>query len=383
MQDSPRSVAALPLLYGLTFLYVGAHANFLPLWLREAGWSEPQIGWLDGLKYACVLVFPLLWGRVIDRRGEAIGVLRMVAFGSLVAFLPLLFTSGFWPVIIAMTIWAAFRTAVIPTLDAITLSRIRRVGGEYGRYRSWGSAGFILGSLGLGLIVDATDRDIIPWSLAVILAATWLLVVLMRREDPGDNQPRPTLGAIRALLARRPVRAVYGAAFASRFAMHGLYGFLPLHLQDLGVPDWKIPVYWAIGVLSEILLIRNARHLFLGRWSTRVVLSLCFAAAVIQYALTALTDDPDLLLPIMLLHGVTFGVWYVASMVYLGEQVGHEERATAQALFQTASFGLGGTLSAVAAGYLYAAGQGPLMFGCGAAAAVLACVWTLWRFPDG
>lgn len=376
--------ASLRLLYALTFLFVGAHANFFPLWLRDAGWSEPQIGWLDGLRYACVIATPLLWGRLADRRGEAVGVLRLLALGGLISFLPVLVTDAFWPLLIAMTVWAAFRVAQVPTLDAVTLSRIEIAGGEYGRYRSWGSAGFILGSLALGGLIESSSRAVIPWALTGVLIATLLMVLLMPREAirprARDRIAPSLLQASRSLLARRPVRSIYAVAFASRFAMHGLYGFLPLHLADIGVGDAMLPVYWSTGVLSEILLIRRSRRLF-GRWETRSVLGLCFAAAVLQYGLTAAIRDPWALLPVMALHGVTFGVWYVVSMEYLGAHVAHEERATAQALFQLCALGLGGTVSAIVAGYLYASGQGALMFGCGAGAALVGLGWILLRFP--
>ena len=293
-------------LYALTFVYIGAHANFFPLWLREEGWSEPAIGWLDGLKYACVIVFPLLWGQAADRRGEAVGVL-----------------------------------------------------------------------------VEHTDRQLIPAALGAVLLATFLLTLRAAPEPTGPraSAEAPRWATVRALLARRDLRAIYAAGLVSRLAMHGLYGFLPLHLQDLGVPDGTVAVYWSVGVVAEILLIRNTSRLFSGH-ATRTLLATCFLAAVVQYGLTALLTDPTWLLPVMTLHGITFGVWYVASMEWLGARVAHEERATAQALFQTFSFGLGGTLSAVAAGYLYYQGQGSLMFGAGAAVAAVGLVLVLVGFPQ-
>ena len=366
----------LRLLYLLTFLYVGGHGNFFPLWLRESGWTPTELGWLDGVKYMTVIVLPLYWGRLIDRRGDAIGVLKWVALGCLLTFVPVLFSVDFWVVLGALTLWAVFRVGQIPALDALTLSHVKRHGGTYGRFRSWGSLGFIVGGVLLGWLVSATDRSVIPMALMGTLGVTVLLIWSLR---PEPVEPRPATRVaetVKRLLADRSLRAVYIAAFLSRLTQHGLYGFLPLHLQDLGVEDWAVPWFWAVGVMSEILLIRNTRHLFAGR-STRLILVLCFAAAVVQFGLTALVTSPLALLAVMSLHGVTFGVWYVASMEHLGAKVDEADRGTAQALFQITAFGFGGTLSAVAAGYLFEAGSGPLMFGVAAAAStvVVVSVW--------
>ena len=170
------------------------------------------------------------------------------------------------------------------------------------------------------------------------------------------------------------------AALLSRLTQHGLYGFLPLHLERLGVADWWVPAYWSVGVLSEIVLIRNTPRLF-GRLGTRRTLITAASVAVLQFGLMAYWLNPWLLLAVMPLHGITFGVWYVASMEHLGQTVEPESRGVAQACFQISAFGIGGTISAVSAGYLYAAGQGELMFGTAAAVSVTVALVVALTFP--
>ena len=95
----------------------------------------------------------------------------------------------------------------------------------------------------------------------------------------------------------------------------------------------------------------------------------------------AWVTSPLVLLAVMTLHGVTFGVWYVASMEYLGKEVEETQRGTAQALFQITAFGFGGTLSAITAGYLFQAGAGALMFTSAAAASIVVVAITWFAFP--
>lgn len=370
----------LRLLYLLTFLFIGAQGNFFPLWLRHNGWTATELGWLDGFRYAAVIVMPLYWGRLIDRGGDAVRVLKWLAVAGVVGFLPIVWSVDFWVVLGALTVWAMFRVGQIPALDALTLSRVKRHGSTYGRFRSWGSIGFIAGGLLLGWLVEMTDRTVIPGALAITLALT--LIIVWRVPSERIERPSAVKGwsAVKSLLSHRGLRALYLSAFLSRFTQHGLYGFLPLHLKDLGVDDWAVPLYWSVGVMSEVLLIRNTPRLFAGR-STRSILLLCFSVAAIQFACSALVTNPWLLLAIMALHGVSFGLWYVASMEYLGARVDETERGTAQALFQITAFGFGGTLSAITAGYLFQAGAGPLMFTVAAAASIVVVIITWVTFP--
>lgn len=372
----------LRLLYLITFVTIGGHGNFFPLWLRDNGWSATDLGWLDGTKYAMVIVMPLFWGRLIDRRGDTVGVLRWIALGCVLAFVPIVVSVDFWVVLGTMAVWALFRVGQIPALDALALSHVKRHGGTYGRYRSWGSAGFILGGLALGWLVTATSRAAIPLALMATLVLTLVLVWTARPERLEPSQRTPGLETIVRLLRDRGLRAVYLSAFLSRFAQHGLYGFLPLHLQDLGVPDWALPCFWAVGVLSEIALIRNTPRLFKGR-STRLIMTVCFTAAVLQFGLMAIITNPWFLLGVMALHGLSFGVWYVASMEHLGARVAEADRGISQGLFQITAFGLGGTFSAIAAGYLFHAGAGPWMFGAAAVASVgvVAVSWVAFGPP--
>lgn len=379
--ESLRQDGQLRLLYFITFIFVGALGNFLPLWLKDAGWTPADLGWLEATRYATVLVMPLFWGWLIDRWGDAVGVLRLVSVGCFVCLAPLVVSTEFILVLLTLLCFSLFRVGQIPAMDALTLSHVRRHGGEYGRFRSWGSLGFIIGGLMLGVAVELSGRDIIPWALWSTLLLTIAVVFSLRRERwLVQNAQRFKFTLLAPLWTRRDLRALYLAALLSRLTQHGLYGFLPLHLERLGVADWWVPAYWSVGVLSEIVLIRNTPRLF-GRLGTRRTLITAASVAVLQFGLMAYWLNPWLLLAVMPLHGITFGVWYVASMEHLGQTVEPESRGVAQACFQISAFGIGGTISAVSAGYLYAAGQGELMFGTAAAVSVTVALVVALTFP--
>jgi PPP family 3-phenylpropionic acid transporter len=378
--ESRRTGLQIRSLYLFIFLFLGGYGNFFPLWLGDLGWSDPAIGWLEALRYACLLVFPLVWGRLADRWRDSVKTLRWVTFGSALAFVPIVIFHDVIALTIALGVFFAFRVGLVPNTDSVTLSHVRQNGGEYGKIRVWGSAGFIVGGFLLGFLIDRFGRDVVPIPLAILLGITWLLTLRMSPEGRGPKTSERAQRSALELLNDPKLRPLYLITFLSRLASQGLFAFLPLHLQALGVSDAMMPLFWSVGVLSEIVLIRAAPRLF-ASWSNKSILSLCLAAAVLQYALTSLVESPWALLLVMLLHGLSFGVWYVTSVLHIGEHAEPGERSTAQGLFQMVGFGMGGILSSVAAGYLFESGQGRLLFGVATGLAVLTLVAHQRFFP--
>ena len=368
----------LRLHYVILFLFIGAAGNFLPIWFKHIGWDEIEIGWQGAINYSCLCFFPIAWGHLTDLWGRPTKVLRLLSFCCLLAFLPFILTEDVRWLLLATLGFFAFRTGMLTATDGMTLNFLAREGGDYGRIRLWGSLGFIAGGFILGFIVTELGRDVIPLVLEGILILGFGAVLLLRPVPLENKREEAVLHAIFRLLKRPHLRAFYAVAFMSRVASQGLYIFLPIHLMNLGVQDAWVPLYWTVGVASEVVLLHYAERLFQGR-RRRNVLILCFLLATVQHAVTAFITEAEWLLPIMLLHGFSFGVWFYTSVTWLGDAVDERDRARAQGLFHTLGFGFGGVLSSAGAGFLYTLGEGVLLFGVAAAlnllTAILAYCW--------
>lgn len=376
----PPGTYSLRALYLLTFIAIGAYANFVPLWLRHAGWDDPSIGWLTALRASCILAFPLAWGRLSDRIGDSVTTVRVITVASLLAFAPLTTTTEHLPVILCIGAFSVFWVGLIPNVDATVLAHVHRTGEAYSAYRVWGSVGFIAGGFALGALIELLGTAATPAAITGALAALALLALRVSPQPRARTAHGRSFTAVRTLLANPYARGICLIAFASRVSSQGIYIFLPHHLSDLGVRDSFIPAFWSVGVVSEIFMMRAAPRL-LTRFGLRALTAMCCAAGALQFGLIAILDNPWAVLPVMTLHGIAFGVWYVASILALGQHVPESERATAQGLFQMTGYGVGGVISAIGAGYLYGAGQGPLMFGVASALGLVTAVMAFAVMP--
>ena len=352
-----RPLLTLRALYFVIFGFLGGFGNYLPLWLEHYGWTETQMGWLGAVRSGCLILAPLFWGHMADRDGHSRRVLWITALGGVVAFAPMVVTAGLEWVVLSTTLFHLFREGTVPAADTAALDLIEIEGGTFGDNRIWGSFGFIAGGFLIAGVVAIAGRAAIPVALMVLLVVT---VVLVSRLPAATARPVARGPLLKGVLTGAVVR-FFGVLLLWRIAMQGFYQFLPLHLSALGVPDAWVPAYWAVGVLVEVWLFRNAERIF-GPWPSRRVFLLCLVACVIQTGLAAVVTNPWLFLGVMALHGLSFGMAFYTTVVWLGALVPRERRATIQALLYAVAFGVGGAISSAASGYVYAHGAGFSLF---------------------
>ncbi|HEV3242065.1 MAG TPA: MFS transporter [Methyloceanibacter sp.] len=134
----------------------------------------------------------------------------------LLSFLLLRASSGFWQMLFVTLLVACNWTTIMPLIEAVTVSRVRTAGLDYGSVRLWGSGSFILASFGaprwsrvLGVVTIAcgplyrslgSEAYAVMALLALIGAAS--AVLLMRRRWRGQRvvgpiqvQPQSAAGA--------------------------------------------------------------------------------------------------------------------------------------------------------------------------------------------
>ena len=373
--------------YLLVFIYLGAQGNYLPLWLKSAGWSESQTGLVFSLRYLAIIIVPVFWGAYSDKHGAS-AALRVISIGAILCFSPLLFTNTVLFVTAALTLFAMFRVGIIAVADSLAITHVERFGGDFGRLRQWGSFGFIAGGFLLGGVSQWTgSRDYIPLTLWIILLATAALAYGLPKQGPttaSSDESTASWSSMLSLLRQPKMLRFLGVVLLWRLSSQGLYAMLPLHLAELGVSDSWVAGFWAVGVISEITMFRLAPRWFAPR-GQKSVLVLCFVSCIVQYTLLAVVKDHIGVAAIMLLHGLSFGMAYYTCVTWRGDAITPAIRAAGQGLFQVVAFGIGGAISTIAAGLLFEAGAGTLLFSSAATAATITLVaaGVLLRTEDG
>ncbi len=378
--SAPKGAGIVPL-SGFYFLYFGALGvtlPFFPAYLKSLSLTASQVGILLALPPLFSLFAPPLWGHLADRTGRADLVLSALCFGACACFSFLLTTDRFAALFLATAAYASFNSSITPLIDSLTLQRIASSGGTFARVRLYGSIGFVLSSSIFGISVKVIDRTTVVAPLCLMVGyLVWSLAIRARSVSIAPRGPLSGLG----LLADGDLALFLAATCLHWIACAPFHGTFSIHLQALRLPPTVVGLAAALGVLAE-----TAFMYFYPRFSHRIagkhLLFVAFVASSLRWMGMALVDRSAMIILLSLIHGLTFGAFYVASVGYVANRVPPQLRASGQALFVSVTFGIGGLIGYLTSGVGYDALGGHRLFAMAGLVELLAAGLILRIKPD-
>jgi PPP family 3-phenylpropionic acid transporter len=193
---------------------------------------------------------------------------------------------------------------------------------------------------------------------------------LLLPPDTGRPVDHPSVRRAAEVLKRPEVLRFLAACVLSQ-ASHGpYYVFFSLHLRRAGLPNVTLGFLWSVAIGCEILMMLRMPSV-LSRFGTTGTITLCLVAATVRWTLCALTVNPSALVLAQALHAATFAAFHVAAVTHTWEVFGRDRSATGQAIYSSATYGLGNILGMVGSGLLKDRLRTPTLFAAGAVTAVL------------
>jgi PPP family 3-phenylpropionic acid transporter len=319
----------LGLFYSALCAAIGIQLPFFPLWLEAKDLDARMIGFVLATPML-VRVFSIpIATRQADRRRALREAILATSFASAAGFIALGFAEGSLAILILYSLVSIALTPVMPLTDAYALRGLAQVGRAYGPVRLWGSAAFIAGSFGTGLIVDSIAARNLVWLMA---AATVVTVASALALAPLGTPPRPPVErepSHKDLLLTPGFIAVAMAAGFIQASHAVYYGFSTLDWKAAGLDGTTIGLLWALGVVAEITLFALSGRLPSALVPT-VLLAIGAGGAMLRWTAMAL-DPPVLLLPFLqCLHGLSFGATHLGTMAFLARAAPPGLAATAQ-----------------------------------------------------
>jgi PPP family 3-phenylpropionic acid transporter len=353
--QAPRRFARrLALFYGAIFAIIGCHLPFFPVWLRAVGIDAAWIGIISAVpavtRFTILPVVTSLAERHAAVRGAMIATAIITALGFAVIgtqHVPL-------AVFLAYAVTSAAWTPTVPLTDAYALRGVARYGLDYGPLRLWGSAAFIAGALGCGLLADVIAAKHLIW----IIVATGVVAALIGlRLQPLDSRTAksPVVHGTRALLRDGGFLAIIAASGLIQGSHSTYYVFGSITWQFAGLGGLTIAALWALGVAAEIAVFALSSR-FTLQPSTLVIIG--GLGAVARWLITAQEPPVAVLAMIQLMHGLSFGLTQVGIMGLMVRHVPISAITRAQG-YLAACGGIISASASIVAGMIYARyGQG-------------------------
>jgi len=334
------------------FVYFGVMGIFLPyfnLYCYHLGFSGFQIGTLSALRSMALIIFPMLWGALADRyqKRRSIYIGCNLASAAIWAFY--LFTADFWPMLVITVFYGIFYAPIISFLEAFSMEVLGREKNSYGRVRVWGSVSFIAMVLGIGKIIDRYPIRII---LVLILAGYALMAAIsVGVPEVRKHQGKSFREQIAAFLNRR-VMVFLISGFLMLVSHGAYYGFFSIHLEKLGYGSTFIGGCWALGPISEMVVMMASSRIF-KRFSLVHVLFFSFMAAAVRWLALFYVRSPLLIVITQVLHAFSYGTFHMASILYIDLLAPIENKTLGQAVNNAVSYGSGLMIGFLLSGYLY------------------------------
>ncbi|MEA2884159.1 MAG: transporter, family, 3-phenylpropionic acid transporter [Bradyrhizobium sp.] len=352
--EAKRFAVRLALFYGTLFGLVGTHLPFFPLWLKAIGIEASFIGIITAVpSLTRFTVLPFITG-FAEKRHALRGALIATAFLSALGFSIIGTQHQPLAVLLVYVTTACLWTPMTPLTDAYALKGVARYGLNWGPMRLWGSAAFIAGALGCGLLVDVIAAKYLIWVIAAVAVTGAMVSLGLRPLDAPGTVLAVRSGA--ATLLRDPgFLAIIVAAALIQGSHAAYYTFASIGWQNAGLGGLTIAGLWALGVMAEIVVFAVSPGF---RLSPALLVILAALSAVARWLITAQQPPLPVLAVVQLAHGLTFGLTQIGTMGLLLQHVPHHVMARGQG-YLTACTGIVTSLASVLSGAIYARhGQG-------------------------
>ncbi len=339
---------------GAYFFSSGAFMSYWPVWLRDRGISDAEIGTLFMSRQLMSIASVLITGYVAHRLGGLRGMLIALAGAAIVMLGAYQLSYTFIALLMVGFVWGCIWGPSMALYDGVLVNEAKTRGFVYGTLRVWGSIAFIGGVLVCGLAVDHFGPPavlFVGWTGAICLLPFALL--LPAGESRAHRKGAPAPFGLLDLFRSRPFVLFMIASGLCQSSHAVLYSFGTLTWRAAGIDDVTISALWGESVAVEILLMMASGWL-MKRTGVTGLIGLGLACCLVRWTGMAFTTSLPMLVVLQALHAGTFAACHIGSMAFIQRALPANGTALGQSIYY--SLGTGATQAVIYqfSGLLYA-----------------------------
>ncbi|WP_321779470.1 MFS transporter [Sulfurimonas sp.] len=331
----------LSIFYFFYFAIIGVYIIFLPKILSLSGYSASEIGiiFAAGPLVRFVLPFFFTRGLKLDFRTFKIA-LGFMFFSSISFYFSL---DNFYKILFSNIGLGIGLSIVLPFIEVISLSTIGKE--RYGKIRLFGSVGFVLVALVLVKFLSSAAVALNYLLILTFLTATVAFVI--GKNTVATKQKKKEIKNDINLI--KDYKLWIGLTLM-QVSFGAFYNFFTIYETDYGVSLDMTIYLWSFGVGAEIIMLfSQARFL---RGNLLLILQITtFVTSIRWFLLFLFPQNLTILFLSQTLHALSFALFHSAAISYLYHLYKH--KSLAQQFFSGITYGLGGFVGALYAGYIY------------------------------
>lgn len=331
---------ALRVIYFLVFCCTGAWLPKMYDYCVYKELSGPQSALILSITPVMMFVVQPVYGMMADRLGYKKTLLTAAFFSSL-SFLGYLYNGGFAWLIAVTIVMSLFYNTIQPVLDSMALQIAKlNTRFSYGSLRFYGAAGFAFTTIITGQIIDAVDITVIFIVSSVTMFSAFVFAFFLKEEKIEKSTSQNAYSNIGSVLKNPSLLFLLFCVFIVSVGATAIWNFYSAYLKENGATDSLVGYGLSFQGLCELPVFYFSARILL-RLGLKTTLILTVLATVIRMLLYHVIKTPAATLPVELLHGFSWSLFWVVCVEYVNKLTDEKWLATGQSLLYAAYFGAG------------------------------------------
>lgn len=374
----------------------GILCQFLILFLTSIGLHKKEAGFISGLRFLFAAIAAPIWGYVSDKFGKQKMVFIVLCVGTVMVSFPMpwiasalkpfpstphnstasaessteaLFANDlFYAMLVLTCVCSTFLNSIHGIVDSFVMNTIssHQMTTNYGKQRWVGSVGYGL----IGLLVSLAAYHVFKWTTCVYSSGICLIIMLAILVIPAGLKvasqgvwEKEELKLTKEKNMRKPIlnMFLYVANFLFLVSVTvcgfsntivNCYLFMLMHDVIKG-PKVVILLANLTARLSEVVFFLLADEITKRLSGALNIITLAVFSYFIQFALLIFVSNPWLIIPLQLLSGISYALFWYGAMEYTQSIAALDVFVTVYSIISSLYFNVGGFLATLLATYAF------------------------------
>lgn len=257
-----------------------------------------------------------------------------------ISYLGFLYNGGFAWLIIVTVIMSLFYNTIQPVLDSMALQIAKHNSKfSYGTLRFFGAAGFAFTTIITGQVIDAVDITAIFIVSSITMFLAFIFCFFLENESIEEKAVNAYKG-VGSVIKNPSLLFLLFCVFLVSLGATTIWNFYSTYLKDNGASDSLVGYGLSFQGLCELPIFYFSARIIL-RLGLKTTLIITILATAIRMMLYYIIKTPIATLPVELLHGFSWSLFWVACVEYVNKLVDEHWLATGQSLLYASYFGIG------------------------------------------
>ncbi len=332
------------LLRGYYFFYfamIGVYVVFMPKILTDLGYKPYEVGIIYASAPMMRFLMPFIFKYFLELTYKVF--VASLIFSVFSIWLFYITIDGFWGYLLSNIFFGGAMGISLPYIEAYVLSLLLK--SSYGKTRLWGSVGFMVIVLVLGEILNSPNIGLFSLGLTAFLTLLFGISATLHNYKKKKEIKENSSG-----FSLLKYKYLWISLFLMQISFGGFYNFFTIYETSHGLSLELTSYLWSFGVMCEIVMLYFQGPLLHKNLLT--IIKFATLITIIRWFMLYLYPASTIMaFASQSLHAFSFALYHTAVISYIFHL--YSQKKLAQQFYLGISFGLGGSIGAMSAGYFY------------------------------